>query len=165
MVGRICPRRNTFDYRTNRRIPDGDDRDRYMGIEPHRRLGFRYHKLCFLDRYRSRRNVYIRDPLPLQPEMAHIDKSFGRSDDTNRRNVRGRISDYTYGTAVAVLLGHAVPEHARYALGAISVRPRFGTSSRSLLISRFHLFFGTSVWSRIWRPRGTAQESDKKGVL
>ena len=73
------------------RLPDLHRRRR-LGIESSGRLGLGHHQLRLLDRYRSRRHAHLRHPVPVPPEVAHVDQPLGRSDDDLRGHLRRRSS-------------------------------------------------------------------------
>ena len=62
--------------------------DRHLGTQRPRRLGVGHHELRLLGRYRSRRHAHLRDPVPLPPEVAHVDQPLRGGDDHLRGHVR-----------------------------------------------------------------------------
>ena len=85
-------------------------RHRRLGPEQPGRLGLRHHQLRLLGRHRPRRHADLGDPLPVPPEVAHLDQPLRRGDDDLRRHVRADLPGHPRRPAVGGLLDGAGPE-------------------------------------------------------
>ena len=88
VVGRLCRHLRYCGVRSFLPRLSNFHRGRDLGIEPSRRLGLGHYQFRVLDRYRTRRHADLSHPLSAAPEMAHLDQSFGGSDDPVRGHLR-----------------------------------------------------------------------------
>ena len=84
--------------------------DRHLGPQRARRLGVGHHELRVLGRDRARRDAHLGDPLPLPPDMAHLDQPLGGGDDHLRGHVRPDVPGDPRGTRLGRLLDVPAPE-------------------------------------------------------
>ena len=84
--------------------------DRHLGPQRPCRLGVGHHELRVLGRDRARRDAHLGDPLPLPPEMAHLDQPRRGGDDHLRGHVRPDVPGHPRGTRLGRLLDVPGPE-------------------------------------------------------
>ncbi len=122
------------------------------------RLGIRDHQLRLVDRYRPRRHADFGDFVFVEPEVAHIDQPFRRSDDAVRGRLRGLVSADPHRASVDGVLHVPVPEYD----GALAAIPQPADMGRVRGFDVRHGFGAVLVCRFDSRPRDAARSRDRQ---